>query len=175
MVLFFLHSVVYFQVVAHGFQSAYIACSIYTERKRPTCCFSADGAKDDNPLWSPYQLLTCGDDSKHRAQHSVHISMQSSNEMLKFSQQSLKSALDHNAMVLCICNIYQFTVMTCHMLIIIVPRLLIWNWNSYTFHFVCCYMTNCSHKYKPLFISTIVALFSMQSVLGSAPSLTDGF
>lgn len=45
----------------------------------------SDGTKDDNPLWSPYQLLTCSDDSKHTALHSVTLSLQSFHEMLQFS------------------------------------------------------------------------------------------
>lgn len=101
-----------FQVVAHGLQSAYRACSVCAEREREgllfVFCFFADGTKDDNPLWSPYQLLTCSDDSKHTAQHSVTLSLQSSNEMLKFSKQSLIIDLDHDDAVLCICNLTNY-------------------------------------------------------------------
>lgn len=47
--------------------------------------------------------------------------------------------------------------------------------NAYKFPFICRYVTNYSRKDKPFFYSTIVTLFSMQSVLGSTQSLTDGF
>lgn len=83
-----------FQVVAQGLPSAH---SVYGEWEgEHWLSFLADGTKDDNPLWSPYQLLTCSDDSKHTASHSVSLSLQSSKKMLKFSWQS---ELDHNGAV----------------------------------------------------------------------------
>lgn len=76
--------------------------------KRRSSGLLSDGTKDDNPLWSPYQLLTCSDDSKHTTLHCVTLSLQSFREMLQFSLRSLISDLEHNAAVLCICNLTDF-------------------------------------------------------------------
>lgn len=76
--------------------------------KRRSSGFLSDGPKEDNPLWSPYQLLTGSDDSKHTAMHSVTLSLQSFHEMLQFSLQSLITDLEHNAAVLRICNLTDY-------------------------------------------------------------------
>lgn len=73
--------------------------------KEKTCCFLLMVLK--MTILSDL-LINCLPAVTTAAQHSVHLSLQDSSEMLKFSQQSLKSALYHDAVVVCICNLTNY-------------------------------------------------------------------